>query len=422
MPKLAMSAIQALAPAPPSAVSAPSTALPSSAASSAALDALYSAALGHGPQTHYLRRFAQFDKAGRTSPGWNGAASFCTLSWAVLRQLWVPALLYVAVLEGLALLAWGAWHWLLPAQAALPWPLLLAVAALVWVLPGMYGDALLHTEIRKRIVNALTQTQSVAEACTLLGQNASSPQRLKNLLYANAAVALIAIAACSVWLPAGAVSAALVPSLPAEPEMTVAQALARVQSPVAGSPPGPEPVPATALAPALQAVPTPAPAPIPAVVPTPVLPAPPLPADKASTPPATAQQPQESSPAKTLPPRAPAPPAKTKTAKTKPPTDTPARTRNPTPFTVSTPSARTAPVGTQPGYYLNVGIFAEEANARKVQARLFNANLPAFRQTLATAQGPRMRVRVGPFRTLQEATAARATLHGMALEAVVFRQ
>ena len=160
-----MSALQALAPATPSATSAISAPLPSSAASSAALDALYSAALGQGPQTHYLRRFAQFDAAGRTSPGWNGAASFGTLSWAVLRQLWVPALLYGAVLEGLALLAWGAWHWLLPAQAALPWPLLLALAALVWGLPGMYGDALLHTEIRKRIVTALTQTPAVCQRC-----------------------------------------------------------------------------------------------------------------------------------------------------------------------------------------------------------------------------------------------------------------
>lgn len=420
MPELAMSALQALAPASPSAISAP---LPSSAASSAALGALYSAALGHGPQTHYLRRFAQFDAAGRTSPGWNGAASFCTLSWAVLRQLWVPALLYGAVLEGLALLAWGTWHWLLPAQAALPWPLLLAVAALVWILPGMYGDALLHTEIRKRIVTALTQTQSVAEACTLLGQSASSPRRLKNLLYANAAVALIAIAACYVWLPAGAMSAALAPSPPTEPEVTVAQALALVQSPMARSTPETEPVLATALAPVLEPVLTPEPATLPAPVPTPVMPASPPPMDKASTPPATGQQPQPSSPSKATPPRVPAPPATAKkTAVAKSTTDTPARTRSPAPFTVPTPTARTTPVGTQPGYYLNVGLFAEEANARKVQARLFNANLPAFRQTLELAQGRRIRVRVGPFETLQKAVAARTTLHDMALEAVVFRQ
>ena len=426
MPKLAMSALQALAPATPSATSAISAPLPSSAASSAALDALYSAALGQGPQAHYLRRFAQFDAAGRTSPGWNGAASFGTLSWAVLRQLWVPALLYGAVLEGLALLAWGAWHWLLPAQAALPWPLLLAVAALVWVLPGMYGDALLHTEIRKRIVTALTQTQSVAEACTLLGQSASSPRRLKNLLYANAAVALIAIAACYVWLPAGAVSAALAPSPPTEPEVTVAQALALVPSPMARSAPEPGPVLATALAPVLGPVLSPEPARLPAPVPAPVMPASPPPMDKASTPPATGQQPQPSSPSKATPPRVPAPPAtakKTAVAKsTTDTTDTPARTRSPAPFTVPTPTARTTPVGTQPGYYLNVGLFAEEANARKVQARLFNANLPAFRQTLELAQGRRTRVRVGPFKTLQKAVAARTTLHGMALEAVVFRQ
>ena len=326
------------------------------------------------------------------------------------------------MLESLALLAWGAERWLLPAQAPLPWPLLMAVAALAWVLPGMYGDALLHTEIRKRIVTALTQTQSVAEACALLGQSASSPRRLKNLVLANAAVALIAAAACYFWLPAGAVFAPMAPSSPAEPELTAAQALALAQSTVVRSSPEPEPVPAPEPTP--KSEPAPAPDPTPAPVPAPVMPAPP-PKNEASTPPATARQSRQSlqtSPATATPARVPAKPAVAKTAATKPTTATPARTRSTTPFTVSTQPARTTPVGTQPGYYLNVGFFADEANARKVQARLFNANLPAFRQTLATAQGPRIRVRVGPFRTLQEATAARATLHGMALEAVVFRQ
>jgi len=78
--------------------------------------------------------------------------------------------------------------------------------------------------------------------------------------------------------------------------------------------------------------------------------------------------------------------------------------------------------GTQPGYYLNAGLFAEEANARKVQADLLNANLPALRQSLKTPQGERIRVRVGPFPTRRQAQAQRGTLRSMGLEAVVDRQ
>ena len=393
MPELDMSAIQALAPAPTSNL------LPSAAASSTALTALYTAALGHGPQERYLRRFAQFDASGRTSPGWNGAASFCTLSWAILRQLWVPALLYVAVLEGLSLLAWGTGRWFLPAQASVPWPLL-AVAALAWLLPGMYGDALLHTEIRKRIVMALTQTQSVAEACALLGQRASSQRRLKKLVFANAAVALTAATACYFWLPPGAVFAPLAPNHPAEPELTAAQALALTPNTVARLTAEPKPVPA------IESVPTPAP------VPARAMPAPSL-RGETFTPPA--DKPSNPSPSNPL--HVPAKPV------VAPPiAATPARTLSTTPSTASTPPTRTPTLGTQPGYYLNVGLFAEEANARKVQARLLNANLPAFRQHLETTQGHRIRVRVGPFRTRQETTVAQATLRGMALEAVVLRR
>ena len=79
-------------------------------------------------------------------------------------------------------------------------------------------------------------------------------------------------------------------------------------------------------------------------------------------------------------------------------------------------------MGKAPGYYINVGLFAEEANARKAQARLLNEGLPAFRQTLATAKGQRIRVRVGPYTTTKEATAAAAQIRALQLEAVVFKQ
>lgn len=79
-------------------------------------------------------------------------------------------------------------------------------------------------------------------------------------------------------------------------------------------------------------------------------------------------------------------------------------------------------MGSTPGYYINVGLFAEEANARKAQARLLNEGLPAFRQTLQTAKGKRIRVRVGPYPSAKAANAAAAQIRALQLEAVVFKQ
>ena len=79
-------------------------------------------------------------------------------------------------------------------------------------------------------------------------------------------------------------------------------------------------------------------------------------------------------------------------------------------------------MGSTPGYYINVGLFAEEANARKTQARLLNEGLPAFRQELDSAKGRRIRVRVGPYESRAQADAAAESIRAMTLDAVVFKQ
>lgn len=79
-------------------------------------------------------------------------------------------------------------------------------------------------------------------------------------------------------------------------------------------------------------------------------------------------------------------------------------------------------MGSAAGFYINVGLFADEANARKAQSRLLNEGLPAFRQPLESARGHRIRVRVGPFDTKAAADAAAQTIQGMGLEAVVFKK
>ena len=79
-------------------------------------------------------------------------------------------------------------------------------------------------------------------------------------------------------------------------------------------------------------------------------------------------------------------------------------------------------MGAAAGYYINVGLFAEEANARKTQARLLNEGLPAFRQELDSAKGRRIRVRVGPYESRAQADAAAESIRAMTLDAVVFKQ
>ena len=79
-------------------------------------------------------------------------------------------------------------------------------------------------------------------------------------------------------------------------------------------------------------------------------------------------------------------------------------------------------MGSAPGFYINVGLFADESNARKAQSRLLNEGLPAFRQTLDGAKGTRVHVRVGPYASRSQAEAAAATVKTLGLEAVVFRK
>ena len=99
---------------------------------------------------------------------------------------------------------------------------------------------------------------------------------------------------------------------------------------------------------------------------------------------------------------------------------TPASDATPPSEAASTP-APTA-LGSAPGYYLNVGLFAEEANARRAQAKLLNVGLPAFRQTFSTKNGERSRVRVGPFASEADAQKAATQIRSLQLDALMYRQ
>lgn len=418
-----------------------------------AMTALYRVALGPVNTAQYLPIFARFDATGRTTTSWNWAACLFTLNWMVFRQLWSAALVYVAAAEGLALLVFGMGRSFLQWPQGVEWGVLGAFAVLAFAVPGLYGNAILHADIRKRIARALAASRTVPEACAVLDQQASSRKRLHTVVLANlvfaAAAALAylllpqsgvtartwdtavtvadaasaASAAASMKTTAAtatqASAAASAASAASAPASTSTAPEDSTQPPASGvrtaSVPAAVPLPAATLPAA--AAPSAAPK-EPANKPAP--PAPPAPAaPKATTPPAAAKAPAKT-PASATPPAARAA-ASRPAPRTTPPRTEPAKATTPT-ASGDPATATPAAVGTTAGYYINVGLFADEANARKAQARLLNEGLPAFRQELNNTNGRRIRVRVGPYDSRAKADAAAASIRAMALDAVVFKQ
>ena len=430
-----------------------------------AMTALSRLALGPVNTDYYLAVFERFDSTGRTTTTWNWAACLATLNWMVFRQLWGAALVYVAAAEGLALIVFGI------GRSFLNWPpgvelgVLGAFAVLAFAVPGLYGNAILYADIRKRIARALAASRTVPEACALLEKQASSRKRLQMVVLANGVLGVAALIAYLVWSPSDTKPLAL------EPAVTVAQATAAATAasatvPAASAPARPQAAGqvASTAAPMPEAAPEPAPVaesrpdPAPASTPAPAAaaakasaapkasastappatvtppPAEPAPSARPASAPASKAAASASAPAKTATPAASArASATTSPAASAASTPAPRReaaasrasaaTKPKAPASATTAADKPLPtVGAAAGYYINVGLFAEEANARKTQARLLNEGLPAFRQELDGAKGRRIRVRVGPYDSRAQADAAAESIRAMALDAVVFKQ
>jgi cell division septation protein DedD len=72
-------------------------------------------------------------------------------------------------------------------------------------------------------------------------------------------------------------------------------------------------------------------------------------------------------------------------------------------------------------YFINVGLFSKEANARNAQAILKDAGLKPTAQEIGTGLGKRTRLRAGPFDTRAQADAAAEKIRALKLEAQVFQ-
>lgn len=416
-----------------------------------AITSLYRAALGPVNTERYMPVFARLDAVGRTLTSWHWSACFFTLGWMVFRRLWGAALVYVAAAEGVALLVFGVGRPLLQWPQAVEWGVVGAFAVVGSVIPGLYAHAILHADIRKRVTSALAASANIPQACDLLAAQAVSRKRLHGVIGGHALIVAAALLAY-VLFPQGlfdtpAAQPAAAAQQPAsrvaswnQPEPTLATAsrtavtASAAASPVSAQAPLPEPdagIAALAASARLPAAASSSSASAPTAAPAPTEPAsqaiatntqsPDTPRsakptaannEKTKAPPPASKA---SAPAKAY---APAPAASKTASATK--SAEPARPK-PT-AAAKAPVEDLATVGSAPGFYINVGLFADESNARKAQSRLLNEGLPAFRQTLEGAQGTRVRVRVGPYASRSQAEAAATTVKALGLEAVVFRK
>lgn len=330
-----------------------------------ATEALYRAALSGAQLAHYLPAFARFDELGMARTQWNHAAAWLGWHWLLYHRLWRHALLHAL---GVAL-AVAAWWWL--QRVAGPWPegvrwgLLVAIAAVAVAVPGLWGDAWLHADVRRRMTAAVRRARTVQEACTLLARP-SAAQRMWVAVMALEAVALVLVG----WRLGDHDEG--VASTPPAPEPVLSERVPEVREAVATTP---ATTPTTTPAPAIAASPEPTPAPAPAIA--------------------------------------------TATSSTSASTE-PLPSPLPTPEPPASAAGADAPRARLGGHGVAVGIFADPANAERAAQRLRGAGLPVVVDPLESARGPLTRVRVGPLGTHDEALGAAETVRNLGLEAKVY--
>lgn len=347
---------------------------------------LYRAAIGPVSNGYYLPIFSRFEAADRAGISWNTAAGLLTLNWLVFRKLWVAALAYVGAVVAVGLLVFGIGHLVFQFSGGLLVALGVGFGLAAFVLPGLFGNALFHTECRKAMAKALTGHANVADARNALLGQASDRNRLIKLAAANIAVLLVLGLAYQQFsalrnvavMPHGALEAGDVGLSRATtpPTIPITMAPANIASAVASAA---EPVASAAASqPASEPVSAPAPAS------TPVVP-------KAKAARAVASAPE----AKPTPPKASTKAASAPSAKV--PAKEPAK-------------------ATTKSFYINVGLFGVPENAAKAHAKLLEAGLPSVMKELKS-KTRQIRVRVGPFATAAQAEAAAQKIKSLQLDA-----
>lgn len=159
---------------------------------------MYRAALGPAHADHYLPVFSRFDERGTNGPVWNTSAALGNLGWLVYRQLWGAAGEFAAALGVWALVAAGLAFWADFLPAGVRVGLALALLLLLLLVPGLYGTALLHAQVVRRMIAAVRQAATMEEACTLLRQQGDAHRR--STAWGMAGLLLVALVAGGVWM------------------------------------------------------------------------------------------------------------------------------------------------------------------------------------------------------------------------------
>jgi len=381
--------------APPS-VPSDATTLDNSDAS--ATTDLYRAAVGPVSTDYYQRIFNRFEALDRVGISWNWAAALLTFNWMAFRQLWGAALAYTGALVAAALLVFGIGGLVFQFSQELQWGLAAALAALSIVLPGVFGNALLHAASRKRMARALSANTTVPEACNMLRREA--PTRKRAALLAVLNIALLGVATA---LYLGLPNAGELPLNTGKMDEARNQVLGKVTD-LASRAAIPS-TPAASASAAASAASAPASAAAPATAASAAtVPASPSSAPVPATPVAAASAPIRAASAPAVAASAALPVASAPAAK-------------PVKAPLAPTQAKAPPQDKK--FYVNVGLFADENNARNAHTKLVDAELPALKQEVRGPKGKFTRVRVGPFETMAEADTAADKIRTLGLDAIV---
>ena len=406
---------------------------------------LYRAAIGPVSNGYYLPIFTRFEEADHAGISWNSAAAVNTVNWLVFRQLWAAALAYVGTVVALVLLVFGIGRLVFQFSDTLMMALALGFGLAAFVLPGLFGNALLHTEYRKRMTAAVGAHAEIKDACIQLSRQASTRRRAIALAVANAAFWMLMLYSYLQFSALG--SLAVMPQGALEPGNVAVGRTVDATAPLPGVTPiasAPAPASAPASAPMViasaAAVPASQPASQPASAPTPAAsvpitaPSSPLPGASAVQPalaaasvPATvparatsAPQAMASSPRAREPEKAVKPAKPVKAAKSEEKPAKPAKAVPAAPKTKASAPAKSAPSSADKPYYINVGVFAKPENAANAHAKLLEAQLPSVSKELKSSKVPSLtRVRVGPFDSQLEAQVAVEKIKALQLDAIM---
>jgi cell division septation protein DedD len=416
---------------------------------------LYRAAIGPISNGYYLPIFTRFEAADHAGISWNTAAALSTLNWLAFRQLWSAALAYAGLLVAVLLLVFGIGRLVFQLPDALVSALALGFGLAAFVLPGLFGNAVFHTDCRKRMSKALVAHSDVAEACAQLTRQASTRKRAIILAVANVvfvAVAVLAYLQLSALsnltvMPQGALESGHVAVGRAVDMTPAARAPVAMQAPapaitasqpastpalVPASAPASAPTPVLAVASAPLPLATASATTLPAVVPTPAS----APQSVASPP--VAPTPRPSAPAAavasntmamvdTMKQAAPKqelsakPVKKAKATEVEKPQKVEPKAKPVKPEIAAKPEKPAkAPVNpTDKPYFINVGLFAVAENAERAHAKLLEAQLPSTLKELSSTKGPQIRVRVGPFASKSDAQEAVKKIKALQLDAII---